>query len=125
MSFCQSRVTISIFSDQEDFLRPSYIRDPAPHKATLERLSIVLAGCAHLLQATSKLCIQGVFTLHPNPHIGTLGGAVQLSQSEFSLLLSVACTVSLEDSVSYLDNGHHYYHVSPALQWSHFFMKVV
>lgn len=61
----------------------------------------------------------------PTPHIGARGGgAVQLPQSEFSLLLSVACTVSLEDSVSYLDNGHHYYHVSPSLQWSHFFMKV-
>lgn len=49
---------------------------------------------------------------------------MQLSLSEFSLLLSVACSVSLEDSVSYLDNDHPYYYVSPSLQWSHFFMEV-
>lgn len=89
-------------------------------------LSIAPDGCAHLLKATFKPCIQEAFTSSPNPHIGVLRGEgeMQLSLSEFSLLLSVACSVSLEDSVSYLDNDHPYYYVSPSLQWSHFFMEV-
>lgn len=78
-------------------------------------LSIAPAGCTHLLKVTSKPCIQGAFTSHPNPHIVALRGegGMQLSLSEFSLLLSVACSVSLEDSVSYLDNDHPYYYYYP------------